>query len=213
MDGKPCSACGTVKLLDDFHKDKTKKDGRTSTCKICARERTRKWTKANPEQARTTVKACWLKNKDSYKKQQAEYRDENHDKIQEGKRRYYQVNKEKIYILTRNWKKANKAKESEYHKKWKRNNKDTVLAGDMRRRARRRNAPVIENVSRMAVYERDNGICYLCDKPVALEDLHIDHVIPLSRNGEHSYRNMKTAHAECNLRKGTKLPTEMEVCG
>jgi 5-methylcytosine-specific restriction endonuclease McrA len=32
--------------------------------------------------------------------------------------------------------------------------------------------------------------------------MHIDHVIPLARGGEHSYANAQAAHGPCNMRKG-----------
>lgn len=35
---KTCGQCGTEKLLSEFHKDKTKKFGVSSTCKICAKK-------------------------------------------------------------------------------------------------------------------------------------------------------------------------------
>lgn len=40
--------------------------------------------------------------------------------------------------------------------------------------------PVID---RAAIYERDGGICGLCGKPVAFEDLDIDHVVHRWRGG------------------------------
>ena len=33
----------------------------------------------------------------------------------------------------------------------------------------------------------------------------LDHVVPLAKGGEHSYANVKTACADCNLRKGATL--------
>lgn len=33
----------------------------------------------------------------------------------------------------------------------------------------------------------------------------LDHVVPLARGGEHSYRNVKLAHPLCNSRKGAKV--------
>ena len=35
--GKKCCRCKEVKLLDDFHRDKNRKDGRYPVCKVCQR--------------------------------------------------------------------------------------------------------------------------------------------------------------------------------
>jgi 5-methylcytosine-specific restriction endonuclease McrA len=69
------------------------------------------------------------------------------------------------------------------------------------RKARKLTAPVIEAIDRAIVYERDKGICGICRKPVD-SDWHLDHIIPLSRSGEHSYANVQVSHSRCNLSKG-----------
>ena len=57
---KKCSGCKVVKSLDEFHKDKNKKDGRHARCKECVKqycqdnrekllEYTKQWAKDNKE--------------------------------------------------------------------------------------------------------------------------------------------------------------------
>lgn len=77
---------------------------------------------------------------------------------------------------------------------------------EARRRARLRDA-TIEPVSRSAIIERDNRTCHLCGK-TNLPDtqIHLDHVIPLSRGGPHTEDNLRVACAPCNIRKGARLP-------
>ena len=36
----------------------------------------------------------------------------------------------------------------------------------------------------------------------------VDHIVPLSRGGAHEQANLQWTHLVCNLRKGTKLPTD-----
>lgn len=69
--------------------------------------------------------------------------------------------------------------------------------------------------------ERDKSICYLCGGKVSARRKAgkdgtwkadpkyptMDHVIPLSRDGEHTWSNIKLAHWECNRRKGGKITT------
>lgn len=37
----------------------------------------------------------------------------------------------------------------------------------------------------------------------------LEHIIPLSRGGEHSYANTALSHLRCNLSKGAKMPAEL----
>lgn len=67
----------------------------------------------------------------------------------------------------------------------------------------------VERVSRQRVFERDQRVCQLCYAPVDLslrgpEGPSLDHIIPLSRGGEHSYANVQLAHFRCNSRKGAR---------
>jgi 5-methylcytosine-specific restriction endonuclease McrA len=73
----------------------------------------------------------------------------------------------------------------------------------MRRRARKLNA-FVEDVDPTVLFERDEGLCGICGKPVDLTIAHVDHAIPLARGGEHSYANTQLAHPHCNLSKGAR---------
>jgi hypothetical protein len=44
---KTCKTCGETLDLDDFHRDKGCKDGRSTSCKECAKERARRWQREN----------------------------------------------------------------------------------------------------------------------------------------------------------------------
>ena len=55
------------------------------------------------------------------------------------------------------------------------------------------------------MFKRDKGRCGICRKKVDPADWHLDHIVPLSRGGEHSYANVQVTHPFCNESKGTKL--------
>jgi endogenous inhibitor of DNA gyrase (YacG/DUF329 family) len=72
-------------------------------------------------------------------------------------------------------------------------------------RARQAGATVIEPFGRDEIFRRDDWTCYLCKEPVnrKASPFHpdsptIDHIMPLSKGGEHSKRNAATAHLRCN---------------
>jgi HNH endonuclease len=74
-----------------------------------------------------------------------------------------------------------------------------------RRRALTTGANVIGYVNRQAIIARDNSTCHICGQHVETSDIHLDHVIPLARGGEHSADNLRVSHSTCNLSKGARL--------
>lgn len=75
-------------------------------------------------------------------------------------------------------------------------------------RAARQGASVIEPVNRTYVLERDRYTCYLCGTDTSLatspyddNSPTVDHVIPLSKGGEHSIGNTRCACLHCNSSK------------
>lgn len=62
-------------------------------------------------------------------------------------------------------------------------------------------------VTRRAVFGRDDHICQYCRGPAE----SIDHVIPRSRGGQHTWDNVVAACRRCNVRKGSKLPNETDL--
>ena len=80
------------------------------------------------------------------------------------------------------------------------------------RRARKRAAEKTEPIYRRKVFERDNWTCRLCKKPVAQDALvphpkaaTIDHILPLSLGGSHTYTNVQCAHFICNSKKSANV--------
>lgn len=79
-----------------------------------------------------------------------------------------------------------------------------------RRRAAIRGAEV-ERFEHSEVFERDGWICQLCGDPTDWTthfpdplSPSLDHIVPLSRGGEHSRANTQCAHLACNIRKGNR---------
>lgn len=70
--------------------------------------------------------------------------------------------------------------------------------GKAKRRARIKAAPRIEAVSHRKVAERDGWRCHICRKTVTRRTWSIDHLIPLSYGGTHTYDNVALAHKDCN---------------
>jgi hypothetical protein len=71
--------------------------------------------------------------------------------------------------------------------------------------ARQAGAVIKEHIAPLIVLERDDGVCAICGDDVDPFHFTIDHVIPLSAGGEHSYENVQLAHRDCNTRKGATV--------
>jgi HNH endonuclease len=78
-----------------------------------------------------------------------------------------------------------------------------------RRRAKMRDAPT-ERIDRQIVGDRDGWRCF-CGKRVdqALKHPHpmsqsLDHIVPVSEHGGHTYANVRIAHLQCNTERGSR---------
>lgn len=116
---------------------------------------------------------------------------------------WYLKNKERRAESNRKWSKKNPGKVSVNAKRWGAKNQDIRREWNQIRRARKTNA-FIERVNRKRVFKESNGICGICSK--AIEGVfEIDHTLPLSKGGRHSYDNCRPAHPSCNHQKGAKI--------
>lgn len=59
-------------------------------------------------------------------------------------------------------------------------------------------------LSRRNVFARDGGRCQYCGRPAE----NLDHVVPRSRGGTHSWENIVASCRACNARKEDRLPHE-----
>ena len=64
-------------------------------------------------------------------------------------------------------------------------------------------------LTRREVFIRDSYTCQYCGRQS--HDLTIDHVVPRSRGGAHSWENLVSACKPCNRRKGGKLLGEARM--
>lgn len=65
--------------------------------------------------------------------------------------------------------------------------------------------------SRRNIFERDENICQYCHKKYDRSELTLDHVTPRSRGGTSNWTNIVLACVKCNMRKGDKLLTEINM--
>lgn len=77
----------------------------------------------------------------------------------------------------------------------------------------KRRAATIEKVDPFVVFDRDGWKCQICgiDTPRELRGSHknnapeLDHVIPIAKDGKHSYANTQCCCRKCNIKKSDKI--------
>jgi hypothetical protein len=68
--------------------------------------------------------------------------------------------------------------------------------------------PVFSTEERREIWQRFNGTCLYCDKPVGVEDMAVDHGLPRSRGGTSDESNLICACHPCNNAKRTQTTEE-----
>ncbi len=59
------------------------------------------------------------------------------------------------------------------------------------------------------IFDKSNGICCICGKPLSKYCYTIDHIIPLSKGGTNMADNLRAVHENCNKLKGNFTDEEM----
>lgn len=195
---KACARCGEVKSLSEFWVESKARDGRRASCRAC-QSVLRGAARNGPVRDRqnTASAAYYAANRDRLKAAVAAYRLANAEKIKAAKAAHYAANRDRV--LTRN-------------ADWRLAHPEAVRINNDRRRARQ-HAVGTERIYRAQVWERDNGRCHICGRTADPKNWHLDHIVPISRGGEHSYRNVAVSHPSCNLRKGATGPAQLRLRG
>lgn len=93
-------------------------------------------------------------------------------------------------------------------------NKDKFRDWDERRRARERGAERVEKIDREYIIARDSGICHLCGKKPPRHLIELDHLVPLSKGGNHTADNLRVSCRRCNrVRNDGRLPAQLLLVG
>lgn len=214
---KTCTDCGQIKSLQNFSASAKGKNGLRSNCKPCNAARTRAYRLRNPNYASTYSKAYRAANPEKVKFNNAKFREQNPDYG----RNYYQQHKEleRLRGKIAYWKdpvKQSKRKRlarqtnpdafRERNRAYAINNRQKLNEKAARRRAAKSQSKsfVITEKELVSLY---NSRCAYCDSPATT----LDHVIPLSRTGNHGIGNLVPACGPCNFSKKDRTIMEWRI--
>lgn len=127
----------------------------------------------------------------------------------ETSKKWRALNKEKIKATTKKYYAENSEKIKEKLRIWSKEHPEAVKRNRHEYRAKKQKA-TIEHFFPSEIYERDGWVCQLCHKKVNkrlkypnLLSASLDHIVPLSKGGEHSRKNVHLAHLICNMKAHT----------
>jgi hypothetical protein len=197
---KACSKCKVEKELLDFNKDKTKKDGLTSSCKECKRKVDNNYSKNNKEKRKDYTDS----KKEEKKAYDKKYREDNKERRKELSKRYLLKNR-----------KPKKIKETNYVSKFKVNVRNLIKNSFKRNGNNYKKRTSSEDILGCTIQEFKTHIEKQFTDGMTFENhgkWHLDHIVPLvSAKTEEEvkrlnhYTNFQPLWAKDNLSKGCKI--------
>lgn len=156
------------------------------------------------------------KDPEAAKRNKAQYRAINRERILAEKRGYYSMNSDKLKDVQREYRKTHSDTTGAIRqKRYRENHPERVTQDNHTRKARRLSVSSVPftDVEMLTLYGTD---CHICLEPVDLlaprrvglpgweRGLHRDHVLALALGGADIIENSRPAHGICNLRKSAR---------
>lgn len=103
METKICNICNINKKIEEYHKDKTKKDGHRNKCKECSKKYLANYYRSNQNKIKKLNMIWRENNKEKIIKNNNLWKENNPEKFKEAQLKYRIINKEKIQKRTNNY--------------------------------------------------------------------------------------------------------------
>jgi 5-methylcytosine-specific restriction endonuclease McrA len=163
---------------------------------------------ANPEKFRAVAKRSASRNKPRRADYNSKYHAKHKEQIASVNKKWRQVNREKVLQNNRRYRKQRPDLMRLWAKKWISKNPHKQAEYDARRRALEKPPSVQEQKAIDAFYKfvrsKTTIPCYYCGKVISGKEAHIDHVVALSKSGNHATENLCVACPTCNHSKSNK---------
>ena len=186
---KPCSKCNQYLPIDLFKADKRLASGRASICKPCNAAQTLNYANQDREKVRASSRATYYKNP---------------QKRIDNSSNWAKTHPEQRLIIEANYRANHREETQARSADWNSRNPERRARYKLERRAR------IENNGVYLILDKElaklySSPCFYCD---ASERIEADHIIPISKGGQHSVGNLIPACRSCNAEKGQKYLME-----
>jgi 5-methylcytosine-specific restriction endonuclease McrA len=200
---KCCNCCNNDLPRKLFARSRHRDDGLQPRCRACQKRMAARHYVRNLERRRAEIIAWREANLEKERVTGARYRLANRDKTRKRIVAWERANPAKVAARTVRCRQAHPERYRLRAARWRANHPDVVQAQQQRRRARRRNAPGrgVTNEQWAGIVAEHGRRCAYCG---ALSQLHMDHLDPLSRGGDHDVTNVLPACQRCNSSKYNK---------
>lgn len=128
MQSKKCCKCKAFLPVGNFTIDRSRGDGLSYTCKICAKATSRIWYDKNKDRVALTAKAWKERNPEKVRDSWKRYQRMNRCRVREATRRWAKDNREHINEYARAYTAARRPWMREKNRRWREANKDKVKA-------------------------------------------------------------------------------------
>lgn len=230
---KKCTKCGNIKPITNFGPTNKSKDGHKSWCKacLCLSERERRIEHGDSIRAKERERRAnnIEVRKEQERKAGLKYRSKPGQKEKRSRQlreKNEQAHKDRINVCRI----CGARFHPEYGKhSWRETCSDACSEEQSKRRKRRKcqvykarkRSTVIELFDPFDVFVRDKWRCQLCGRKLKKEHRgtkrvdapELDHIIPISKGGEHSKRNTQCACRKCNQEKGARELGQLRLFG
>lgn len=171
---------------------------------------TREWRKSHPEAVRETQKKAYSKHIEKRRAHNKEYRiqhrEEINAKLKEYYRRTYALKREWLLQQTKEYSKAHPEIRRKCYRNWVKKNPHYHSTKSAERRIKLLALPTDDAASTVIknAKAKKTFVCYYCKKRFPRSKMHIDHIVPVSKNGTHTADNLCISCKTCNLCKNAK---------
>ena len=117
MEYKICKICGEKKIISNFHKDKSRKDGIRNICKNCCSDKIKKYYKDNKVEILIKNKQWRVDNHSSIIERNKKWKENNPEKYKESQKKYIKYNKNKIQKYRNKYNRVRKQNDPIYNLK------------------------------------------------------------------------------------------------
>jgi HNH endonuclease len=163
------------------------------------------WVLANPGRKEAIAAAYYARDPEPAKARAAAYRAANPEASRAAVAAWVLANPERKRAGDAAYQAANMATITLRRAAYSKANLDKARAAAARRKARKLGC-VVTKVDYAAILAEHGMVCHICSGEIeSLNDLEMDHVIPLAKGGPHSPENLKPSHTFCNRSKGARL--------
>lgn len=226
---RECRKCLHSLPLSAFQVARYRKDGYSAKCKPCSAAIVAAYRKAHPEKIRQHRKKRYAKFRDQLLAETRRYRKLNYALYKITQKAWDKANAERLRAAKRVWLKTEKGRAcskrvqarfqarhpdrlKEYVKRYRQRHPEKRAYWDYLKRSRFAAIAEKEVVDRLVVAQRDKWRCHICRRRITKATLSLDHLIPITKGGAHTYRNVAACHKRCNSRRGNgRIPAQLRL--